>query len=114
MRHESQPEIEFAEFLDRWGAQWRYEPRWPGDHPDRAVFRVWLPTFHRGRWHLGRVFYVRFGCPVLNEAPTEREAPTYTAAPWMEGNSLLGYVFYNREGRVEWRAHTRAIGRAGA
>jgi hypothetical protein len=107
---ETTPEILFAEFLDHWGAEWRFEPRWPSDDLERADFRVWLPMLHPARWRLGRVFYVSVGCPVIAEQPIAREFPSYSVAPWTEGNceSLRGYVFYDEHGRVKRRVPMRA------
>jgi hypothetical protein len=105
-------EVTFANFLDAWRAEWRYEPRWPsaeaswsGDTPE---FRVWLPTFHAARWRLGKAFYVRVGVPVLEVRRTRRDLPCYTAAPFGEGGAPAGFLFYDERGRVSLRASSRA------
>jgi len=111
---ETTPEIEFAEFLDQWGAEWRFEPRWPSNDMERADFRVWLPMLHPARWRLGRVFYVSVGCPAIADQPIERDLPSYSVAPLRdqsegpgEGESG-GYVFYDGMGQVRLRVGMRA------
>jgi hypothetical protein len=119
-RTETTPEIEFAEFLDQWGAEWRFEPRWPSDDLERADFRVWLPMLHSARWRLGRVFYVSVGCPAIAGQPVQREVPSYFVAPLQRlpdassGTENAGFVFYDGTGKVRLRATTRANHRTGA
>jgi hypothetical protein len=105
-------EVAFANFLDSWRAEWRYEPRWPsaeaswsGDTPE---FRVWLPMLHGARWRLGRAFYVRVGAPVLVARRARRDLPCYTAAPCEEDGAIGGFLFYDERGRVSLRASLRA------
>lgn len=105
-------EVTFANFLDDWRAEWRYEPRWPsvespwtGDSPE---FRVWLPTLHVARWKLGKAFYVRVGAPVIEARRTPRDLPCYTVTPFEKDGRLAGFLFYDQRGRVSLRASLRA------
>ncbi|MEM8886328.1 MAG: hypothetical protein AAGD14_19895 [Planctomycetota bacterium] len=105
-------ELQFADFLDAWGADWRYEARWPheecgwsGDAPD---FRVWLPAFHPARWKLGKVFYLRVGAPVMTTEGAPRDLASYTVAPVEEDGEITGFLFFDGKGRVSLRAPWRA------
>ncbi|MHC4940074.1 MAG: hypothetical protein ACYTHK_13985 [Planctomycetota bacterium] len=105
-------EVQFANFLDGWRAEWRYEPRWPsaetGWDDDSPEFRVWLPMLHAARWRLARAFYVRVGTPVLTMNDRPRDLPCYTVTPWEEDGELAGFLFYDPDGRVSLRAPWRA------
>ena len=117
---ETTPEIEFAEFLDQWGAEWQFEPRCPSDDLERADFRVWLPMLHPARWRLGRVFYVSVGCPAIAGHPVQREVSSYFVAPLQmasdasDKNENTGFVFYDATGKVRLRVTMRANRRTGA
>jgi hypothetical protein len=102
-------EVSFANFLDGWRAQWRYEPRWPSPGgADFPEFRVFLPVFHPARWRLGRAFYVRVGAPVLHRSGRVRDLPCYTVTPIEEPGRGEGFLFYDEDGRVSLRASLRA------
>jgi len=106
-------EVTFANFLDAWRAQWRYEPRWPGPGgADFPEFRVFLPLFHPARRRLGRAFYVRVGVPVLHASAAPRDLPCYTVTPVEDGPGTPahgpGFLFYDDSGRVSLRASPRA------
>ena len=105
-------DLQFAQFLDGWRAQWRYEPRWPSEETgwsgDSPEFRVWLPMLHAARWKLGKAFYVRVGAPVIGSPGGSRDLPCYTIAPLEEDGELTGFLFFNEDGRVSLRASWRA------
>lgn len=105
-------EVQFANFLDGWRAQWRYEPRWPSVDAvwsdDSPEFRVWLPMLHSARWKLAKAFYVRVGTPVIAMSGAPRDLPCYTVAPYEEDGEPAGFLFYDSLGRVSLRAPWRA------